>query len=311
MIVYSLVNKIGTTFRLEIELSNSALSNKWKIYLQKTCSRVGNLDWQSDEYIVESPQHKNINIQLFKIFRSFSYLNTHLPYDFNEELDIIEKWVIQNELVSQDRLNKWHRYFTTLADGYFKEHIIIPPNCNRDELYSHLHTLNTHIHKLELKNINQKRSKLNFGNQFGIHVSFDWNRISTLVNGVWSPEYMEELTPGFFNIFDNEYDCNVWMSDDIQGKDLIRAWLDDDDLTMNDVTGNQFMTPNIILDPYNSYKNILDNTEFRESYLRSNKHLDRIPLGNIINLDKIDWKNFYGSKIESISIDNEKIWRSP
>ena len=76
---------------------------------------------------------------------------------------------------------------------------------------------------------------------------------------------------------------NVWLNEDILGKDLIRCFLDGDNPNNKDITGNTFLTPSLLIDVDKVYHNVLTSKEFNEwhSKLCPNKTLNRWPIGNI------------------------------
>jgi hypothetical protein len=111
-----------------------------------------------------------------------------------------------------------------------------------------------------------------------------------------------------FDFLTEEYHYDVWLNEDIQGKDHIKAWLDHDDLTQSDIWGNSFLTPNIMFDPELCYSTTLDNEEFRKEYIASNKTLNRWPLGNIVSLNNINWSDIMFTPITTILLDDNILW---
>ena len=71
------------------------------------------------------------------------------------------------------------------------------------------------------------------------------------------------------------------------------------------------MTPNVLLDPNKIYANLMDNVKFKKFVLDSNKPINRYPIGNIVNINDINWELFRkGSKIISITLDGETLWEA-
>ena len=69
------------------------------------------------------------------------------------------------------------------------------------------------------------------------------------------------------------------------------------------------MTPNILFDPFKIYATTMDNPEFKQFVLDSNKPINRYPIGNITNINDINWNVFRkGSRIISITIDGKTLW---
>jgi len=312
MLVYQFLDKgSGKQQCLEIELNDLEFTKKWEHYLIKTAQRLPEINWLVGR--ANKPWANNfderLNVHLFRIYKAFLFFQHNLPYDFVEEINLIEYFVLNVGAIGQLHLNKWHRHFTSLAEIYLQENITIPPSCTRDELYRNIHELNGHVHHLERFTFgkNQKRIKFGFDGQYAIHVPSKHN-MSNVFNTVWAPGYVEHLDTGFFDFTKDEYDYDVWLHEDIQGKDLIRAWLDDDDLQEDDITGNLVMTPNILLDPTRIYKRVLDDDQFRKDIGVTNKTLDRAPLGNIKNKTELDYELLLRSQVINISLNNIQLW---
>jgi hypothetical protein len=299
------------TQQLEIELNDFQFTKRWKEYLIKTHNRLPDIDWlvgRANKPWMNTFEER-LNIHLFRIYKAFLFFQHTLPYDFKEEINLIEYFVLNPDAIGQLHLNKWHRYFTTLAEIYLQENIKIPPNCTRDELYRNIHELNGHVHHLERFTFgkNKKRTKFGLDGQYAIHVPNKHN-MSNVFNTVWAPGYVEYLDPGFFDFKNDNYNFDVWLHEDIQGKDLIRAWLDDDNINEEDVTGNIVMTPSILLDPSRIYQRVINDQQFRQDVAESHKTLDRAPLGNIKNINDINFELLITSKVTSITLDNKQLW---
>ena len=312
MLVYKLLDPITKKSQtLEIELNNYDFTNNWRAYLIKTYNRLPKIDWLVSRTNTpwQNTFEERLNLHLFKIYKIFLYFQTNLPYDFQDDIQLVEYFVLNPGAIGQIHLNKWHRHFTALAEVYLQENIKIPPSCTRDELYRNIHELNGHVHHLERFTYGQNKKRVQFGydGQYIIHVSSKHD-MSNVFDTVWAPGHVEHIEPKFFDFLNSNYDYDVWINEDIKGKDLISAWLDDDDLLEDDITGNQVMTPSILLDPKRLYTRVLDNTQFRKDYTATGKYLDRAPLGNIINKEKLDYETMLKSKVIFIELDNNVLW---
>jgi hypothetical protein len=116
------------------------------------------------------------------------------------------------------------------------------------------------------------------------------------------------LDPGNFDAYKSNTDYTVWIHEDIVGKDQVKAWLDHDDLSQFDITGNTNMTPNVSFDPFKMYNRIVNDPEFKQESLSSGKTLDRNPLGNILNIENIDFDALLSGSVYSIELDGEMLW---
>jgi hypothetical protein len=122
---------------------------------------------------------------------------------------------------------------------------------------------------------------------------------------LWVSGHAEGITDTF-DPTTEEYHYDVWINEDIQGKDHMKAWLDEDDLTQTDVWGNSFMTPNVMFDPHLIYASVIDKPDFIAEYKASGKTLNRWPLGKIVN--EVDWDSVEKGKISSIELDGTVLW---
>ena len=54
----------------------------------------------------------------------------------------------------------------------------------------------------------------------------------------------------------------------------------------------------------------MDNPEFRKFVIDSNKPINRYPIGDIVNIDNVNWSLFRKGKLLSIVLDGETLWES-
>ena len=155
---------------------------------------------------------------------------------------------------------------------------------------------------LHLKNVNFIRTKIT-------HNIRCVDAYSTLNdrNAVWDNQ-VNINTP--FDPLVDDYYHTVWLEEDIRGKDMIKAWVQEDDLTAEDCTGNLFLTPNILLDPYYTIPSIINHPDWQDQYIKSRKTLNRFPVGDIMDLDKVHWGELSEFKLEQIQLDNTILWRN-
>jgi len=208
----------------------------------------------------------------------------------------------------QSHLNYFHRIFTTLTRDYLEYGNTIPDNIDRLEFLKNVDSLNQNSHDLEpmsylhLKNVNFIRTKIT-------HNIRCVDAYSTLNdrNAVWDNQ-VNINTP--FDPLVDDYYHTVWLEEDIRGKDMIKAWVQEDDLTAEDCTGNLFLTPNILLDPYYTIPSIINHPDWQDQYIKSGKTLNRFPVGDIMDLDKVHWGELSEFKLEQIQLDNTILWRN-
>ena len=300
-----------STQQLKIELNDFDFTKRWIKYMEATAARVPRLFWYSTKQNFNNRilTKYETPINLCKLYKSFAIFHANLPYDVTEPLGMLDECLENPEKLNQHHLNVWHRWFTRLAGAYFQENITIPPSLTRDELYHAIHAVNGNVHVLEkytysdLQNRRSMEPTLQYSTQ-----CHNAHNLSNLTNGVWAPGYTELLEPGGYDFRTQEYRFSVWLHEDIQGKDQMKAWLDHDDLNMEDITGNLIMTPNVTFDPNMTYARIIDNPEFRKQSDACGKTLDRYPLGNIINADEFKFEEILRSKVMSIELDGKELW---
>jgi hypothetical protein len=233
----------------------------------------------------------------------------------NEELDLKTSNQFEKNIKSiinnvGDILNKNSQTLTKLSTELKLNKYPGGITPTREDLFKSVHTLNQAVHDLEgstyryLKNIELIKGK--------------WISFIACTN---SKEFKNKdalfgngnelrLTDRVFNPETEEFHYSVWLAEDKQGKDQIKAWLEDDDLSASDCTGNLFMTPNLILDPYMIFASVMENPDWQKQHLESGKPVNRFPIGNIVDLETIDWHSLRETTIDSVIIDDIVLWQS-
>lgn len=283
--------KTETTF-LNIELNPTAFVNKWIHYMNSLNSISYTIEYR-DHRGGEDPLGYEYSINLLEsalIDCSASY------YDFSKSLNALNLFKQEQK---QEYLNIIHRDFT---HSIIYGHITIKDTF----LYKRTHDINEAVHRLEgytFLNCNRRK-------KFG---DIDYYLYFTNANNMdkdFSPftKAKAKIPNWIFNHRTEDTNFNVWLNEDILGKDLIRCFLDDDDPNNIDITGNQFLTPNIIIDVNNMYHTILQSKSFNKWYKRfcSGKKLNRWPLGKI-NLKKYNMPKTFSEKVLNMKFAEDYI----
>lgn len=300
---------------INIEILKYDFTNRWVNYITSLANKCPNINWYiaglNDVSTGQREVECNVN-ELLKLRDIFNYINRNGLSDFDQEITEIEHLMAYPFKVKQSHLNKWHRMFTSLEMKYLKlPEESLPTHIDRQELWQNIQDINTYTHHLEMWTycMVERRQPYNHIRQYSIQFT-NANNLNYLnkENQVFSSKNIEFIEEGGFDFFTQEYHCSVWLHEDITGKDQMKAWLDEDNLTEFDITGNLLMTPSITLDPDFLYAKILDNEMFRKDSKESNKTLDRYPIGNIIEPNKTDWAEFKRSTIEQVTLNNNILW---
>lgn len=302
--------------QVEIQLASTNFVDFWLEYLEDILQKVPDIEWNNirTNYGYGHIWHEKFYLFLFRIFKAYTFFNNHLPYDFKDQLLEIEEIISTPNRLNQEFLNQCHSDFYSLSTIYFKEEIEIPPNITRDDLYQSLHVLNGNIHALErgyTYGINDRRKAFSELGQFTTEVKYGsrWNyNLSNMVNGVFSPVNTRFIDKFTFDYRTDNYDFDVWLNDDINGKDQFRAWLDKDDLTKPDITGNEVLTPNILFDPDKLYKRMIEHEDFRTESSKTKKPINRFPIGSLKSSTEF-FKRFSDIELIEIQKENKTIWK--
>jgi len=235
-----------------------------------------------------------------KLIQSFELLQEHYRIDYTHEISDLYQLINNSKDLTQFQLNCWHRHFTTNAVNF------VTNQETNDVIFSTIHSINENVHDLEICTHNkiERRESVKDKLHYGI-VSANSKNLKDGTS-LWTGGNQESIIENF--TFDNDYNFTVWLNDDIQGKDHFKCWYDEDDASNTDIWGNTFMTPNVLLDPNKIYANLMDNVKFKKFVLDSNKPINRYPIGNILNIEKVDWTIFKrGTRLISIELDGVKI----
>lgn len=316
---------------IKIDLIESPVSTMWQNVLRQSMknlpytkwflARLAGNDYKNNrshvcKYCSNSMVDLDLRIRvaLAKCYNSFIFINKRNLIDLSKDIKDLEFLLSNPNCLTQNYLNRWHRYFTFLEKKHSKKYEYLPPNTMMDDLYEYIHDINETVHKLEYLTYWKLPRRKKFSNPYQYTIQFtNANHHSYFHDkegnhNVW--DYVEKLVGySYDNINDlQNNDYTVWLNEDIIGKDQIKAWLDHDDLTQEDITGNFVVTPSVIFDPNKLYKRVIDDFEFQQESKLSGKTIDRYPIGNIINLEEIDWQAFLKGKLIKITNNNEVIW---
>ena len=309
------VFKNTTTIQVNIKLLDTNFANKWKDYLIRTIKRLPNLAWKPGHNpIVNNGTIHPLN-NFKKLKESFMLLQKHYGTDYSFEINELDNLIQNPKELTQSHLNLWNRHFTTNAMEFVMNqetnHLIPQTDTSDDVIFATIHMLNQCTQELEsitsIKHQNSTRIAPLKNKAFYSVRSADAINLDDSAS-LWGDDMTE--SPGEDFTFNNEYHHTVWMADDIQGKDHFKCWRNEDDASNDDVHGNEFMTPNIMLDPDMIYATIMDNPEFKQFVIDSKKPINRYPIGNIVDVDSINWDVFKKGKLISIVLDGETLWES-
>lgn len=314
MLSYTL-SKDTTIIQVNIKLLDTSFANKWKDYLIRTINRLPNLAWKPGyKPIVNYVTIKPTNT-FEKLKESFVLLQKHYGTDYSFEINELDNLIQNPKELTQSHLNLWNRHFTTNASDFvtnIETNHLIPHTDTPDHIiFATIHMLNQCTHDLE--------SIISFTRRDSVRIAplknktFYSIRSADAINlddsaSLWGNGMIEDPEEDF--TFNNEYHHTVWMADDIEGKDHFKCWYDEDDASNDHVHGNMFMSPNIMVDPDMIYATIMDDPEFKQFVLDSKKPINRYPIGNIVDVNTINWNVFKKGKLISIVLDGETLWES-
>lgn len=311
MLVYNYTTTEGQTAQIQVNLLDTPFVNEWKEYLKRTATRLPDILWKFSNHDIAKQYDCDPIPLLTGLRESFIFLQTNLGLDFSKEISDLAHLCETPADLSQSHLNVWHRHFTTIATEYYSGRMQIPEGITTAEMFTKFHTLNQNVHDLESLTYYKLSRRIPFGDKPQYSVFCADARALEGSNELWTTGHAENITETFDPTV-SDYHYNVWLNEDIQGKDHMKAWLDEDDLTQTDVWGNSFMTPNVMFDPNMIYAGVLDNQEFKNDYVASGKPLNRWPLGTVAN--EVDWESLKPGRelkrptITSIELDGVVLW---
>lgn len=305
-------NKI---IEVKIELLQTSFVNQWVDYMYSLYNRVPNIHWYITKFANNDRFFNEMQLIEFlsRLHASFLFFQKKKIDDFTSEIQRIE-FLFRNpsQIVQQD-LNIWHRHFTRLEGLYSLHPHKTPPNTLTMDLYEYIHDVNQYSHKCEGFTYADcyRRQKYDHSPMYAVQFT-NANNMSFFAENdnkkVWD-DSTPRLKPGSYDFNNATYDHTVWLHEDIIGKDQIKAWLDHDDLTAFDVNGNDCMTPNVSFDPNKLFYKVMSDNEFREESSKSGKTLDRPPIGDISNLSEINFEELLVSRVISIELNGNQLWK--
>jgi hypothetical protein len=314
MLIYKFLNSNNQVITVRIKLLDTKFVREWIDYMFALYNRVPKIHWYITKFANSERFFTEMQIIPFlsRLHASFLFFAKKKIGDFSPEINRIEFLFLNPEQITQKDLNIWHRHFTTLEGEYSLHPHKTPANTLTMDLYEYIHDVNQFTHKCEgftYADCTRRRLYRNspmYTVQFtnANHMSYFADNDNKLVWDGSTPR----LPKGTFDFTKESTDHTVWLHEDIIGKDQIKTWLDHDDLTAFDVTGNDCMTPNVSFDPHKLYHRVIQNEEFRRESLASGKTLDRPPIGNIENLHEINFEDLLDSKLISIELYNRVLW---
>jgi prepilin-type processing-associated H-X9-DG protein len=306
MLIYNYTAN-GEEKQICVELLDHPFVQKWQDYLIRTANRLPNILWQFNLHGMSRLDDLDPMPHLRELHTSFNFLQTTLNLDYSAEIATLEHLLAVPTDLTQQHLNTWHRHFTTVATEYYSGRMRIPESVDRDKMFYSFHALNQNVHDLEFMTYSKLSRRIPMGDKLQYSAYCADARSLDGSNALWLDGHAENFTDSFDPAVE-EYHYDVWLNEDIQGKDHMKAWLDEDDLTQGDVWGNSFMTPNVLFDPEMTYAAVLDNPEFIADYRASGKPLNRWPLGRVVN--QVDWASVNLSKINSIVLNGVTLWEN-
>jgi hypothetical protein len=315
LLIYTYIdNETNVEKTIFIKLNDTPFVKYWIDYLLRLTEKVPKVDWYSA--ILNStkyegrPANENVPplVDLLLTFVYFQRIN--IMEKFDDIVTELKTLVINPQLVEQTHLNKWHRIFTRLEHKYLKLEAPMDQQINKTEFWQYVQDINTFTHKLETYTYPREERRIPYLGQCQYSIQFtNANNLNYIKAGIFDEQNIERIPKEFvFDIKTDNFDYDVWLHEDITGKDQMKAWLDRDNLNEFDITGNILMTPSITLDPHRIYPSILKTEEFRIESVASNKPVNRYPLGIIINKDKIDWEKFINCKVTKIRLNDKVLW---
>jgi hypothetical protein len=306
MLIYNFTTPDNKQEQITVELLDTVFVNKWKHYLIRTAQRLPNIRWGFSSH----GNMKQFNLDLIpllkKLHNAYTFLQKHLELEFANRISTIDALLADPKELTQAHLNRWHRDFTTVATEYYSGSMQIPMTTDNNAMFHSIHALNQNVHDLEFMTYPglSRRTAIGNKNQYSVYCAD--SKALEGSNALWASGHTENITDTFDPVIE-EYHYDVWLNEDIQGKDHMKAWLDEDDLNQTDVWGNSFMTPNVMFDPEMIYPAVIDSPGFLDDYVASGKKLNRWPLGTLKTA--IDWSVLNDCKLDSIELDGTVIWK--
>ena len=328
MLVYKLKLSNNTEFDFCIDLLDTPFVDRWKSYMQDLSEQLSDINWafRLGKCMVSSLQAvsfyryleklRSFSSWLVKLRDAFEFLHCHCLGNYEKELADLDFLIKNPKELRQSHLNIWHRHFTTQATEWYSKRMAVPEGLAEETLDA-IHALNHYVHNLEtltymyLKNVDVIKGKPLHSIQCIDDRQFAINEFISnfeIKDQLWNSGNSIYTFPDTFDPIENSYRHTVWLNDDIKGKDQFKAWIEEDDLSAEDCTGNLFLTPNLMLDPSYVFATIIENPNWQEQHIKAGKPLNRWPIGDIVNLESIDWSILEDATIQSIELDEKTLW---
>lgn len=334
-LTYVFKNSVDFTSSMDIELIDCEYVNVWKDTLIQVCTDL-NFNWgwirhnrpalredmdpscdRFKGYI--KPKMDTLIEEMIVAYEHLSTTQPDVRSVLNVTLNGLRNLSKDVTKLTQHHLNECHRHFTSLGSLPIgnPRHMTNADEDQRKD-YFYIQEINRIVHCLETFTMYKLERHLKFPDPY-YSISFTNANDNAYFKKddcpkVWN--YVKLIEPGCFDLFTENYDYDVWLHEDIFGKDLKRAWIDEDDLTKDDITGNLLLTPSIMVDVNKLCKRVFDDESFRKELKESGKTVDRLPLGNITSIpDKFFFENMSDNKqydrnscIDKIILDGETIY---
>jgi len=281
---YSSARKYGMAARIDIQtqdstfsidVANTVFAARWVKYAQSLTKDNFYLSGQWHMTPLDRINSKQVEKYTKELRDAIGYCAEHITdYNFSNALDALQQF--QNDY-DQKHCNLIHRTFTFMTlKGHLKKF-------HTPELDRQVHIINSAVHQLESTAAFRQIERRQHYNGRVIQVMFtDAGRMEGADFSMWNTPIRETFD---HRVEDTDY--SVWLNEDILGKDLVRCFLDEDDPTQPDITGNLFLTPSLYIDIDKKYHEILTSKEFNDWHASTcpDKTLNRWPIGNVNTTD--------------------------
>jgi len=319
VLTYNFILQDNSPYSIEIALLDNAFVDRWKRYMQDISVRLPEIKWnfylgrcmasrlQDIGFYRYLEKLRGFSKGLAKLHDAFEFLHYFNLGNYEKELADLEFLIKNPKELRQSHLNIWHRHFTTQATEWYSKRMVAPEGLSQ-ETFDAIHTLNQYVHDLEiltyihLKNIDVIKGKI------VSYINCTDSREFEISHSLFNETNTIYTDPFEFDPSTDSYRHTVWLNEDIKGKDQFKAWLEEDDLTASDCTGNLFLTPNLVLDPDYVFATIIENPSWQEQHAKSGKSLNRWPVGDILNLESIDWSILSDAVVQSVVLDEKTLW---
>ena len=265
-----IIKTTETTFN--IDMLDTDFVTKWRGYMNKINQPSFNMhQWYFQGW---SKTGDSISANIKLIEDALEYCDKNIDtFNFALSKKSLKRF---KKNPSQHHLNSIHRQFTAQT---IDKHLTADSSL---ELNQKVHDINTGVHRLETFHTypNLPLRQKHKGTIIAIVFTNANTKQGDYDTSIWTEHQICNCN---FDHTIEDTNCNVWLNEDILGKDLVRCFLDGDDPNNKDITGNTFLTPSLMIDVDNVYHNVLISEEFNEwhSKLCPNKTLNRWPIGNI------------------------------